>query len=186
MKALILTAALLLVSSQQMAIAQLYIWTDKNGVKHYTNTAPPPEAMEIQEEAEAAHVGPTPEQRARDLKEKYKESIKDHTQKLRESIKKRTTARKASRPYRVSSLSVDPDGEHYIRVTGRIEGGESCKRLTVNMFLHSNKGGIAHLVFVVENVGGSGSRLFESREYVWDHTEDEWKLGNVYFTCSQH
>jgi hypothetical protein len=32
--------------------AELYIWTDKNGVKHYSNTLPPQEATNIKEAVE--------------------------------------------------------------------------------------------------------------------------------------
>lgn len=182
--AFVITSALIFAMPSH-ATAQIYTWTDKDGVKHYSNTAPDPEAVEAEEEAESISK---PKDRKTILKEsieKSKEQTQQRTDIIIENLKKKTSTTTApSAPYRITTYSVYPDGANHIKITGRIEGGEACSRLRVSMYLHSNKGGSAHAIFVVDEAGGSASKLFETRDYVSDHTKDTWKLGNVYFECS--
>jgi len=63
-------ASLISIAFPSVSLAQIYLWTDKDGVKHVTNTAPPPEAENVQEQGEAKHIPATPSQK---LKDKYKE-----------------------------------------------------------------------------------------------------------------
>ena len=167
----------------QSAMAQIYMWTDKNGVKHYTNTAPPPEAVDTKEEGEAVHVEPTPTERSKMIKEEANRSSQKRIDVNKKNIKKKSVVATPAEPYRISHLGVYKDGDYYIKVSGRISGGEDCSRLKGSLYLHSDQGGTAHVNFVVENVG-RGSRLFESRDYVGSsRVKDDWGLGKIYYRC---
>ena len=159
MKKVIFTGFVVLgvILGYQPAMAQLYIWTDKDGVKHYTNTAPPPEADDTQERDEAVSAEPTPAERLKAIEEKYERLRQNRAKKTTRSIKKssiitkptRRVVTKPGRPFRISFFSVDPDGKNHINISGRVEGGEYCPRLRIEMFPRSEQGGIAHVVCYV-------------------------------------
>ena len=59
----VLLGAILISFCFTNVFAGMYSWTDENGVKHYSNVAPPQEAEEIVEiESDNSNVAPTPKQ----------------------------------------------------------------------------------------------------------------------------
>ena len=64
-KAILLVTGFYLFLSPGFLTAKIYIWVDENGVKHYSNTAPPQKSdkiksVESQEETPTTEVEPTP------------------------------------------------------------------------------------------------------------------------------
>ncbi len=72
---------------QQSAIAQIYMWTDKNGVKHFTNTAPPPEATDFKEEGEAVYK---PEKQTHPISGKEADKSLNRKQELEAKFQKKS------------------------------------------------------------------------------------------------
>lgn len=169
------------------ASAQLYIWTDKDGVKHVTNTAPPPEAENVKAEPEATYQPPDPEttlQKKIDrARERVQERREESLQRQRERLEK-TQRRIEESNYQLSSVGVYRDGNEHIRVTGRVTGGGPCKRLKVSVSVNSDGGRFRYMEGVVENVGGSASRIFEARDWVGTSAvKHDWTLTGSRFRC---
>jgi len=169
------------------AFSQLYIWTDKDGVKHVTNTAPPTEAENVQEQGEAENIPPTPSQKLQESIDRAKDRIKDHQAEIRDKLQKNKSeaeAKAAVSDYQISSISVTKEGEDRIRISGRISGGGPCKSLRVSISLSSNQGGYSTIVTAVDNVGGSASRIFEGSDWVGNtYANGTWKVVGTSFHC---
>lgn len=155
------------------------MWIDKNGVKHYSDTGPD-ENTTFEERGEY------------ELDEPKKETIKDRVKKLRdqraersrqrEKLYKKTEATPKNK-YELMMVRIEPDGKNHIKVSGRVTGGEPCRALKVDAFLYSNNGGRSHVIAVLKRAGGAGSKLFNGKDYVFDHARDDWKISSVYFNC---
>lgn len=77
----ILSVALLICFCTANLYAKMYSWTDENGVKHYSNVAPPQEAEEIEEiQGNKSDTAPTPKQ-SREIKKRSRKPVKDSTDK---------------------------------------------------------------------------------------------------------
>ncbi len=77
----ILSAALLICFCTANLYAKMYFWTDENGVKHYSNVAPPQEAEEIEEiQGDKSDTAPSPKQ-SREIKKRSRKPVKDSTDK---------------------------------------------------------------------------------------------------------
>jgi hypothetical protein len=166
--------------------AQIYIWTDKDGVKHVTNTAPPPEAENIQEQGEAIHTPQKPEtikDKLEKATERYKDSMKE-IETNRQTRRIEAEKAKAAADYQVSSISVTKEGEDRIKVSGRVSGGGACKVLQVFISLSGDKGGFTNIITSVDNVGGSASRIFEGTDWVGStYAVGTWKVVGTSFRC---
>lgn len=169
------------------ASAQLYIWTDKDGVKHVTNTAPPPEAQNVEAAPEAVYEPPDPETTLQKKIDRSRQRIQDRQQEAEKRRQKRRTEtrrRVEDRNYQLSSVSVYRDGSEHIRVTGKVTGGGSCKRLKVSVSVNSDGGRFRYVEGVVENVGGSASRIFEARDWVGTSAvKHDWTVTDHSFRC---
>ena len=150
--------------------AELYMWVDENGVKHYSDTGPDEiDTFEERGEYELDESGPE------------KDDIKDRAKQRKKPYKK--TVSKPKEKYELISLSVYPEGKNYIEATGRVARGEPCDRLKVSVYLTSSKGGRAHISGIIEKAGGAGSRLFKDKDYVYGHAKDDWDVSSSYFNC---
>jgi len=162
---------------------QLYHWTDENGVRHFSNTCPPSDAQQIEKETEIEHSHKNMEETDAEKKIKNAAPSPSSGKKSKKSTSIKKTVDTIPQSYRIFMVSVapDPDG---IRVIGRIEGRESCKRLQIEVFLHSDEGKTAKLVFIAENIKSSGSRLFdEKRNHSYGHRLARWSVGKTSFDC---
>jgi len=161
--------------------AELYMWVDENGVKHYSDTGPDENAtFEERSEYEL------------DKSASGKETIEERAQKLREQRAERARQRKKlykktklkpKEKYELISLTVYPKSKNYIEAIARVARGKPCDRLKVSVYLTSNKGGRAHISGIIENAGGAGSKFFTDKRYVYGHAKDAWKRSSVYFNC---
>lgn len=161
--------------------AELYMWVDENGVKHYSDTGPDEDAIfEERGEYELDKSEPGKNNikaRAKILKEQRAERARQ-----RKKLYKKTE-RKPKRKYELISLSVYPEGNNYIEVTGRVARGEPCERLKVSVYLTSSKGGRAHVSGIIEKAGGAGSKSMTDKDYVYGHAKDDWDVSSSYFNC---
>ncbi len=162
---------------------QLYHWTDENGVRHFSNTCPPSDAQRIEKEAEIDHspknIGETDAEENMEIVA----PLRSPGKKSKKSTLLKKTVDTPPQSYRIFMVSVNPD-PNGIRVIGRIEGRESCKRLHIEIFLHSDEGKTVKLVFIAENIKSTGSRLFdEKRNQSYGHRPATWRVGKTKFDC---
>ncbi len=74
------------------------------------------------------------------------------------------------------NISADQSGST-LSVRGRISGGDSCSKLTANIFLHTDDGNIAHVTVIINNY--SGNSRFSVKEEASD-SRSRWKVSNVF------
>jgi len=69
-----------------------------------------------------------------------------------------------------------------LEVSGRVSGGQSCKSLKLEFFLVGDKGNRGHILTVVDDVGGTGSRMFSGSDTVRGENKD-WRITSAYASC---
>jgi len=181
-KLLWITAVLIIVFSVQ-AQAQMYIWVDKDGVKTFSNTAPPPEkdfkalSEKKSSRPQAAETYTAPAT--------TKKRVRIKTTTKTTTIKK--PKRQEKRKYKISMLQArkDPRDSKYIIVSCRINGGEPCNNLHVTLYMHNSGSGKIRAEDSVGKAGGSQSPLFRSRVRVGSkRAQQNWQLSSPYFRCN--
>lgn len=70
-----------------------------------------------------------------------------------------------------------------VEVSGRLYGGHYCKNLKLEIFCHNEFGNIAHVTIVLDNAGGSGSKLIEGSDQLIIGQGSDWKVSSVFINC---
>ncbi len=83
-------------------------------------------------------------------------------------------------------LSARQSGD-YVKFSGRISNGPTCKKLRVSAYADSNQGGTAHAIKIVSFSSGVRSKTFDGKDrYPWykkSSPKPQWEVTSVYATC---
>jgi len=81
---LLITAVLTVMLGISVARAEIYIWIDAKGIKHYTNTPPPEDAKVVEKREEKAHDAESHQRRMAAEQESYRAYQEAEAQRARE------------------------------------------------------------------------------------------------------
>lgn len=68
-----------------------------------------------------------------------------------------------------------------LQVRGSVKGGEKCKKLTVDIFLHNETGNSCHVIPILDNYNRSDK--FSVSDKVYGSSRSRWSVSNVYIKC---
>ncbi len=172
--------SIVLITSQICYSGEMYKWTDKNGVVRFTNTAPPQDAQKVGKETNYVAQPITEDSQKPDYLKYDRPSSKE----TRELDSNKSTLSKPSKPseYKFSWSSPRVSGDE-LSISGRVDGGEKCNKLTVDVFLFDEKGNVARIVCQANDVGGSNSRIIEGKKNAYSSYGSNWNVKSQYPNC---
>jgi hypothetical protein len=154
--------------SSTAVCGEVYMWTDKKGVKRFSNT---PVSSQSDSKIiksigkETNYTAPSPEYRlspASDSAEPGGETKKISEIDLPETLQAKEKAVPEVNPYKIEWSSPRVNGDE-MRLSGAVSGGEPCKLLAVTAFLFDEKENEKFIRFKVSDVGGTGSKNLEGK-----------------------
>ena len=169
---ILITILILFLSSIAVA-GDVYTWTDANGVKRFTNTAPPADAANLGKESN--YVAPPPE-------DKPSYMTNDTKRDKPMTFDTQSKAPTEKRPYKYDWSSPRVSGNE-LSLSGTVSYGESCKRLNIMVKLFSENGNTAYIKCQASDVGGSGSRILEGKTSIVSRWGSNWKVEETRATC---
>jgi hypothetical protein len=150
--------------------AEIYKWRDADGKLHFSDKPVSTEAQTVgvfdsKTEAVKAAEPAKPAQ-----KPSGQRSAPDKT------------AKKPS-DYKINPQLKQRDG--WLHLSGRVEGGEECANLTVDVSATSDEGSYDSLTAVVRNVGGFKSGLMDAKTSRYNgNNNTRWTVTSVYSRCA--
>ncbi len=189
---IIVAYSILFLSSIAVA-GDVYTWTDANGVKRFSNTAPPKDATNLGKETN--YVAPVPTSKpltASDYDEskltrREKAMIMGPERPPQELIidrQKTNRTVKETVPYKYSWSTPRVSGNE-LSVSGSVEYGESCKSLTVTAWLFDENSNRTFIMCQASDVGGSGSRILSGKTSIPSRWGSNWKIESTESRCNQ-
>lgn len=172
-----------LIFISSVSLAKMYKWVDEKGVTHYSNTpqALPSKGVEATVEAKSKGKIQKPESQISKTIEEPKENENSKTDTKPSSVKptpQPTLEPKAK--YKFTQWNIDQKGD-YVNVSGRVEGGNPCDKLKVDVFLQNEKGNTSHVICTIK-VNSYGSSLLRGKDRVFTKGK-RWTVTDVYTKC---
>ena len=175
---ILMTISVLFLSSQLGVAGEMYKWVDSNGITRFTNTAPPDDAKKVGNEIN--HIGQPITEEA-DKPDYFRgSSSKNYNSTSADTKKSNQISQPAEYRFNWSSPRVSGDE---LTLSGRVEGGESCKKLNVTVFLFDEKGNKTMVYCQASDVGGSGSRILEGKKHILSFYGTDWKVSSQHSDC---
>ena len=178
------------------AAGDIYNWKDENGVQHFSNspvTSQSNPQSPVQVGKETNYVAP-PEPHsekkssgnARDSryeKQSYKTSEYEvQTQNPRKTHRRHSRQKSTTPPYDINWSSPTTGASDTIVLSGRVSGGNFCKKLLISVHLVDDYGHKAHIYCEANDVGGSGSRIATGSTRTKYHGQN-WKVIKQSASC---
>ena len=83
--------------------------------------------------------------------------------------------------YTVSVVAVNRSGR--LSIDGRVDGGERCKKLQLNIYMNDEKSHGAAVTAIAEDVGNGGSRTFTAGTRVYGNSM-LWSVSRIDTYCN--
>lgn len=184
-----LLIALLAAAIPAAAAAAMYQWTDENGVKHWTDTAPPDhiqdaETMPEENPGQAEKKSVVEDEADQDGGNRDGDSAPNHLRKAR-ARETQSAAKKENR--KSAQAGIQPHEYHWqepkvsgddVEVTGRIEWGEPCDVLLLKISLQDEDGYPIYMTCPVKDVG-DGRRAFVNCRHRNYTGSKKWSITKV-------
>lgn len=171
-------AFMIFCSTAAISRADLYSWTDENGVRHFSNQAPDSASAfgdgPLHIEPEIAHDRWNALRQEQAYREWQRQKRSEVSRSFRPSIRSvqdvRRIADSSSAPqkikksrgiFEIEGYQIDAGGHQTgndFRVRGRVQYGPYCGRLRLSCVFQSPEGRTQRITTTVADVGGSGSR----------------------------
>ena len=171
---------------------EVYMWTDKKGVKRYSNTpvTSQPDSKKVKSIGqEINYSAPSPEYQpssATDSSEPSSETKKYLETELPETLHAKEKAAPAATPYKIEWSTPRVKGDE-LSVSGAVSDGEPCKLLTVTAFLFDEKGNEKFIRCKASDVEGSGSRTLDGKIRIINpsYYGTDWRVNSHSTKCSR-
>lgn len=184
----IVVAVSVLFLSSIAICGELYMWTDKKGVKRFSNTPVTSQSDTRHAKSigsETNYVAPVPEDgppSSAGIPAPSRERTAYDLERQGKAIPKATPE---ARPYQIEWSTPRVRGDE-LSISGSVSYGESCKLLTVTAFLFDEKGNEKFIRCQASDVGGSGSRILDGKIRIsskYDGTD--WRISSHSTRCSR-
>jgi hypothetical protein len=191
MSKLIMTISIFIISSVVVA-ADVYMWTDANGVKRFSNAAAPADAKALGKEANYVAPAPTNQpSKSSDFDEskltRSERFMLMETERPPQQLiidrQKTDKPIKESTPYKIDWSRPRVSGNE-LSISGTVSYGESCKTLTVTAYLYDEKGNETLIRCQASDVGGSGSRILSGTIRKKSYYGSDWRIRSDSTSCN--
>ncbi len=203
----IIIAGFLTIMAVTATQAELYFWTDENGVKHFSNA--PDASASAAEGTEAGSLDEIQYNPSEDRFRRYEdaahqqEKAAEHSE-IRKEKKIKPVSRKSATKvasgsgkfreisrgiYEVKGYRIDLSGnqrDDQLYVEGRISYGPPCSLLNLSISLKNRDGRTRHVSTEVEDAGGSGSRTIRAQTKIYrktDSIQETWDISDIRASC---
>jgi hypothetical protein len=188
----IIVALSVLFLSSIAVCGEVYMWTDKKGVKRFSNTPVTSQSDSKKLKTigrETNYISPTPEYlppSSSDSSEPSRETKKFLETELPETLQVKGIAVPDKTPYLIEWSRPRVSGDELF-LSGSVSGGEPCKSLNVTAFLFDEKGNEKFIRFKVSDVGGSGSRSLDEKIKIRSpsYYGSDWRVSSHSTKCSR-
>ncbi|MBI5590861.1 MAG: DUF4124 domain-containing protein [Deltaproteobacteria bacterium] len=170
---------------------EVYTWTDKKGVKRFSNTpvtsqTDTKKVKSIGNETNYTVPVPTNEPfssidstESRPETKKYLEFELPNTSQAKEKAAPEVT------PYKIEWSTPRVTGDE-LSIHGSVSYGKSCKLLTVTAFLYDEKGNEKFIRCKASDVGGSGYRTLDGKIKISSsYCGSDWRISSHSTRCSR-
>jgi hypothetical protein len=160
----IVVALSVLLLSSIAVCGEVYMWTDKKGVKRFSNTPVTSQSDSKTIKSigrETNYTAPNPNYRpsaSSDSPEPSRETNKILENELPETWHAKEKAAPEVTPYKIEWSTPLVTGGDELSLSGAVSGGKPCKLLTVTAFLFDENGNEKFIRCKVSDVGGAGSK----------------------------
>jgi hypothetical protein len=164
---IILALSVLFLSSIAVC-GEVYMWTDKKGVKRFSNTPVTSQSdSKIVKSIgqETNYTVPSPEYQpfsSSDSSAPGSETNKILEIELPETLQAKEKAAPEGTPYKIEWSTPRVNGDE-LSLSGSVSDGEPCKLLTVTAFLFDEKGNEKFIRCKVSDVGGNGTKILDGK-----------------------
>jgi hypothetical protein len=147
---------------------EVYMWTDKKGVKRFSNTPVTSQSdSKIVKSIglETNYTAPSPENlpaSSSDSSEPSRETNKFLEIELPETLPAKEKVAPEVTPYKIEWSTPKINGDE-LSLSGSVSDGEPCKLLTVTAFLFDEKGNEKFIRCKASDVGGNGSKNLDGK-----------------------
>ena len=188
----IIVALSVLFLSSIAVCGEVYMWTDKKGVKRFSNTPVTSQSdSKIVKSIgqETNYTAPTPNislppllihQNPAAKQTKYLEI------ELPETLQAKEKAAPEVTPYKIEWSTPRVNGDE-LSLSGSVSDGEPCKLLTVTAFLFDEKGNEKFIRCKVSDVGGTGSKNLDGKIKIRSpsYYGTDWRVSSHSTRCSR-
>ncbi len=178
------------------AAGDIYNWKDENGVQHFSNspvTSQSNPRSPVQVGKETDYVAPPePHSEKKSSRDTYdsrheKQSFKTseyevQTQYPRKTHRRHSRQKSTIPPYEINWSSPTTGASDTVVLSGRVSGGNFCKKLLISVHLVDDYGHKAHIYCEANDVGGSGSRIATGSTRTKYHGQN-WKIIKQSTSC---
>jgi hypothetical protein len=171
---------------------EVYMWTDKKGVKRFSNT--PVESQSDSKKVksigqEINYTAPSPEYQpssSSDSSEPGRETKKFSEIELPETLQAKEKVVPDVTPYKIEWSTPRVNGDE-LSLSGSVSDGEPCKLLTVTAFLFDEKGNEKFIRCKASDAGGSGSRNLDGKIRIIGASDygTDWRVSSHSTKCSK-
>jgi len=188
----IIVALSVLVLSSIAVCGEIYMWTDKKGVKRFSNTPVTSQSDSKTLKSigqETNYIAPTSEYHPSssfDSSEPSRETKKYLEIELPETLQVKEKTAQEVTPYKIEWSTPRVSGDE-LSLSGSVSDGEPCKLLTVTAFLFDEKGNEKFIRCKVPDVGGTGSRSLDGKIKIRSpsYYGTDWRVSSHSAKCSR-
>jgi hypothetical protein len=188
----IIVALSVLFLSSIAVCGEVYMWTDKKGVKRFSNTPVMSQSDSKSLKSigkETNYTAPSPENQPSspsDSSEPRRETKNIIEIELPETSHAKEKTAPEVTPYNIEWSTPRVNGDE-LSLSGAVSGGEPCKLLTVTAFLFDGKGNEKFIRYKISDVGGTGSKKLDGKIKIRSPSEygTDWRVDSHSARCSR-
>lgn len=171
---------------------EVYMWTDKKGVKRFSNTPVTSQSDSKRMKSigqETNYTAPSPEYQtpaSSDSSEPGREIKKLIKIELPEKLQAKEKVAPEVNPYKIEWSKPKVNGDE-LSLSGSVSDGEPCKLLTVTAYLFDEKGNEKFIRCKASDAGGTGLRNLDGKIRIKNasYYGTDWRVSSHSAKCSR-